>query len=175
MVNLVKPKLDEKYQEYQEYRGQKMPSVNHSFVQTRIAGLLLNDERFTPFVELSLDASQIDLSQFGLKTKEELIPDVCLYEGIHRFNPSNDILKRTDMPLLAVEILSPRQGIDDILAKFKAYFALSIKSCWLIIPSNESITVYSTPEQFKTFGTNDTEINDEKLDICLSIPKLFGK
>ncbi len=45
MENLVKPKLDEKYQ---EYKRQKMPSVNHSFVQTRIAGLLLYDERFTP-------------------------------------------------------------------------------------------------------------------------------
>ncbi|MDM8560095.1 Uma2 family endonuclease [Candidatus Parabeggiatoa sp. HSG14] len=81
----------------------------------------------------------MDLTQFGLKTKEELIPDVCLYEGKHRFNPSNDVLKRSDMPQLAIEILSPKQSIDNILAKFKAYFALSIKSCWLIIPTNESI------------------------------------
>jgi len=79
------------------------------------------------------------------------------------------------MPLLAVEILSPRQGIDEILGKFKAYFALSVKSCWLIIPPNQSITVYSTAEQFKTFGTNDTEVNDDKLDIRLSIARLFGK
>ncbi len=172
MEQLIEPELDEKVQ---EYKGQKMSSVNHSFVQTRIAGLLFNDERFTPFVELSLDASQIDLSQFGLKTKAELIPDVCLYEGRLRFNPSNDILKRADMPLLAVEILSPRQGIDEILGKFKAYFALSVKSCWLIIPPNQSITVYSTAEQFKTFGTNDTEVNDDKLDIRLSIARLFGK
>jgi len=169
MDNLAELDLDE----YQW--GQKMPSVNHSFVQARIAGLLINDERFTPFIELSLDVSQIDLKQFGLKIKEELIPDVCLYEGKHHFNPSNDILKRSDMPQLVVEILSPKQGIDDILAKFRAYFALSIKSCWLIIPANKSITVYSTPEQFKTFGTNDTEVSDETLDIRLSIPKLFGK
>jgi Uma2 family endonuclease len=76
---------------------------------------------------------------------------------------------------LAIEILSPKQGLDDILAKFKAYFALSIKFCWLIIPTNESITVYSTLEKFKTFGTNDPEVTDETLDIHLSIPKLFGK
>ncbi len=31
-----------------------------------------NDERFTPFVELSLDASKIDLSQFNIKAKDEL-------------------------------------------------------------------------------------------------------
>jgi len=42
--------------------------------------LLFNDKRFKPFIELSLDASQMDLSQFGLKTKDELIPDICVYQ-----------------------------------------------------------------------------------------------
>ncbi|HDN26729.1 MAG TPA: Uma2 family endonuclease [Thioploca sp.] len=107
----------------------KMASVNHSYVQTRIVLSLASHKKFTPFVELSLDASQIDLSQFGLKAKDELVPDVCLYEGIHKFNPFGDTSKRSDMPVLAIEVLSPSQGTDDILAKFKAYFALDIKSC----------------------------------------------
>jgi len=56
-----------------------MPSIKHSLVQTNIAGTLFSDERFTTFIELSLDATSIDLSQFGLKAKDELVPDVCLY------------------------------------------------------------------------------------------------
>ncbi len=38
-----------------------MPSIKDNLTQTRIATLLSNDDRLTTFVELSLDASQIDL------------------------------------------------------------------------------------------------------------------
>ncbi|RKZ80700.1 MAG: hypothetical protein DRR19_23170 [Candidatus Parabeggiatoa sp. nov. 1] len=54
-------------------------SLNHSFTVGRIAGLLFNDERFTMMPELTLDASQIDLSQFGVKAKKELKPDISIY------------------------------------------------------------------------------------------------
>ena len=60
-------------------KRKRMPSIKHSLVQTNIAGTLFSDERFTTFIELSLDATSIDLSQFGLKAKDELVPDVCLY------------------------------------------------------------------------------------------------
>jgi Uma2 family endonuclease len=153
----------------------KMPSINHSFIQGQITGLFFNNEKFTPFVELSLDASQVDLSQFGLKAKDELIPDVCLYEGIHQFDPLSDASKRSDMPVLTVEIISPSQGTEDILGKFKAYFALGVKSCWLIIPANEVITIYSAQGGFESFGSKDSEVVDKVLDIRLPKPKIFGK
>ncbi len=158
----------------QEYEEQNMGSWNHSITQSRVASLLSNDERFVVPVELSLDVSQIDLSQFGVKAKEELIPDVCLYpkEG-HRPKRGDDILKMPEMPLLIIEVLSPKQIIDDILAKFKAYFALGVKSCWLIVPVNESITVYSAPNHFRTFGTDAEEVVDDIMDIHLPIQKLF--
>ena len=54
--------------ELAEPEYQKMGSLNHSIVQARLTGLLFNDERFTLAVELSLDVTQIDLSQFGLRT-----------------------------------------------------------------------------------------------------------
>ncbi len=160
--------------EYQEYEEQKMGSWNHSVTQSRVASLFSNDERFIVPVELSLDVSQIDLSQFGLKPKEELIPDVCLYpKDVPHPKRGDDILKMLDMPLLVTEVLSPKQSIDDIIAKFKAYFALGVKSCWLVVPANESVTVYSTPHQFRTFGTDAKEIVDDTLDIHLPIQKLF--
>jgi len=160
--------------EYQEYEEQKMGSWNHSVTQSRVASLFSNDERFIVPVELSLDISQIDLSQFGLKVKEELIPDVCLYpKDVPHPKRGDDILKMRDMPLLVTEVLSPKQSIDDIIAKFKAYFALGVKSCWLVVPANESVTVYSTPHQFRSFGTEAKEIVDDTLDIRLPIQKLF--
>jgi Uma2 family endonuclease len=125
--------------------------------------------------ELSLDASQIDLSQFGLKTKEELKPDICLYPNNVWYSESTDILKMLEMPLSVIEIISPKQGIDDILTKFKAYFALCVKSCWLVMPAIRSITVYSAIDQFIPFDMKDTEVIDENLDIRLPIQKVFLK
>jgi len=159
--------------EYKHDNANDMPSINHSYLQTQIVLALAQNKGFTPFVELSLDASQIDLSQFGLKAKDELVPDVCLYKGIHKFNPLGDASKRKDMPLLAIEVLSPTQGTDEILAKFKAYFALGIQSCWLIIPATEVIAIYSI-QAFESFGSKDTEIVDKMLDIRLSTQQIWG-
>jgi Uma2 family endonuclease len=160
--------------ELEEEESQEMGSLNHSIVQAQITGLLYPDERFRVMVELSLDASQIDLSQFGLKAKDELKPDVCLYPRSVGLSEPTDILKMLEMPLLAIEVVSPKQGIDGILAKFQAYFTVGIQSCWLAVPAIKSIAVYSQPTRFKAFNMNDTDIIDETLDIHLPIQKVFG-
>jgi len=148
----------------------EMGSFNHSLTQSNLTSLLHNDERFTTLVELSLDASQIELSQFGLKVKEELKPDVCVYT-----NQPDDLVKTTLMPDMAIEILSPSQTVSELIGKLKAYFALSVKSCWLVIPAIESITIFSHPKRYKTFGTDATEIIDEVMDIHLPIQKVFRR
>ena len=158
-----------------EYKEIRMPSRKYSFTMGRLTGLLFNDERFTVMPEVSLEASQVDFSQFNLKTKNELIPDISLYSNNIDSGGPIDELKMKDMPLLAIEILSLRQGMNDIIAKFQAYFALGIKSCWLVMPAIESITVYPKLDQHKTFDINDSEMIDEIMDIRLSIQKIFGK
>ncbi|MDM8561545.1 Uma2 family endonuclease [Candidatus Parabeggiatoa sp. HSG14] len=152
-----------------------MGSLNHSLAQTQIVRQLLNDERFTTIVELSLDIGQIDLTQFGLDIKRELKPDICLYpKGKVQPDWTCDVLKMPDMPLLVIEVLSPRQGMDEILRKIRAYFALGIQSCWMVVPTTESITVYSKPREFISFSMKDTEVIDEVMDIRLSIKKIFN-
>ncbi|MDM8557765.1 Uma2 family endonuclease [Candidatus Parabeggiatoa sp. HSG14] len=163
--------IDEGYQN----EGIEMGSLSHGIAQANMTTLLANDNRFRVITELSLDVSQIDLSQFGLKAKEELIPDVCLYSKKDKQRPTrgDDIPKMSKMPLLVIEVLSLKQTIDDIVTKFKAYFALDIKSCWLVIPANESVTVYSKPGDFVSFGTKEAEVVDETMDIHLPIQKIF--
>jgi Uma2 family endonuclease len=152
-----------------------MGSVVHSRTQGRLTVLIGSDERFEVMPELSLDATQIDLSQFGLKNKEELKPDVCVYTKPPEAEPPDDIIKTTQMPDLAIEILSPSQTVSELISKLKAYFALEVKSCWLVIPSLTTINVYSQPKQYKTFDLNDTELVDEVMNIHLPIQKLFRK
>jgi len=153
----------------------EMGSLYHSATQAKLTCLLGVDERFTVLTELSLDISQHDFSQYGIKAKDEVKPDVCLYPSGIDF-PDRDIVKMTDMPLLVVEILSPSQGTKELKDKLYAYFDLGVKSCWLVIPDVQLITVYAKPGQFKNFDVqHDSELVDEIMDIHLPIAKVFGK
>jgi Uma2 family endonuclease len=147
-----------------------MGSFNHGYTQARLIVLFDRFGQYTPVTELSLDVSGIDLSQFDLKTKEEVKPDICLYPKRGRSRP-RDILRMTEMPLLAVEILSPKQGTYDILEKFKVYFALGVSSCWLVDPAINTVTVYSSNEAWETFSNN--EVIDEPLGIKLPLDEIF--
>ncbi|RKZ38396.1 MAG: hypothetical protein DRQ49_14410 [Gammaproteobacteria bacterium] len=159
-----------------------MGSLYHSSTQANLTGMLINDNKLAVLVELSLDTQQIDLSQFGLKAKDELKPDVCAYIKHSSKQPSQrksrldtDILKVPKMPDLAIEVLSPSQSINELLRKFDAFLALGIKSCWLVIPSLEVVKVFSQ-DSHKTFDIqHDTEVIDENTDIRLPLQKIFEK
>ncbi len=151
---------------------EEMGSLNHSIVQAQITTLLGSDKRFQVMVELSLDTSQIDLTQFGIKAKEELKPDICLYPYTVK-GRRRDILRMSAIPLLVIEIVSPTQSDESLVNKFDAYFALGIQSCWLVIPTIKSIAVYSQPEIFTIFDLKDINIIDKVLDIKLPMQEIF--
>jgi len=156
--------------EYETEESYDRGSFNHGYLQARLVVLLGNIGNYTPVTELSLDISNLDLSKFDIKVKEEIRPDICLYPK-RKIDLTHDILKMSEMPLLAIEILSPKQGIYDILEKFKIYFTLGIKSCWLVIPATATVTIYS-PDDFKSF--NSGEVVDETLNIHLPIAEIFS-
>ncbi len=79
----------------------------------------------------------------------------------------------TEMPLLAIEIISPTQGSKEILDKFEVYFAAYIKSCWLIDPATGVVTVYSSLDKSRTFVEND--IIDTVLDLKIPIKDIFDE
>jgi Uma2 family endonuclease len=145
-----------------------MGSYNHSIIQANLAFLFKRLGKYSVFTELSLDISQLDRAKFHFK--EEIKPDVCIYPKRGLSRPF-DILKMTEMPLLAIEILSPRQGAQEILEKFAVYFALGVKSCWLVDPTTAIVAVYVSLDQPKSFTTG--EVIDETLDIRLPTVEIF--
>ena len=140
---------------------------------------VINDDRFAVITELSLDTSQIDLSQFGLKN--ELKPDICVYpisseqtKAVEKAD--TDIIKMTKMPDLAIEILSPTQSVNTLLRKFDALFVLGVKSCWLVMPALEEVRVFSAARSYKIFDVQrDTEVVDKVMTIQQPIQKIFQK
>jgi len=61
--------------------------------------------------------------------------------------------------------------LDEEVAK---KFALSVKSCWLVVLSLETITIYANMTDYKLFGTHESEVIDEVMDIHLPIRKIFA-
>jgi Uma2 family endonuclease len=148
-----------------------MGSFNHGYLQARLVVLLDRLGSYTPVNELSLELGAIDLGAYDLRTTTEVRPDISLYPKRGLSRPT-DILRMSEMPLLAVEILSPRQGTYEILEKFKVYFELGIKSCWLVDPAINTVTVYTSINQWRTFSSG--ELVDETLSIRLPMDDIFA-
>ncbi|MDM8560796.1 Uma2 family endonuclease [Candidatus Parabeggiatoa sp. HSG14] len=151
-------------------------SLNHSTVQSNLCGLLKFkcDKKLAVMSELSLDISQYDLSEYRLGTQDEIKPDVCAYQNVPKIpDKEDDLIKVSQMPDLAIEVLSPRQAVSYLIRKINAYLELGVKSCWLVIPANKYIAVYSQPNQYKSFDLNSTEVIDEVIAIRLPIASVF--
>ncbi|MBV7333289.1 Uma2 family endonuclease [Chloroflexi bacterium TSY] len=145
-----------------------MGSHNHSMVQANLAYLFKLDGSYSVFNELSLDVSLLDTERYNVK--DEAIPDVCIYPKRSLSLP-HDILRMTDMPLLVVEVLSPRQGTSSILEKFDAYFALGIQSCWLVDPLTQIVHVYRSPTERIAFSEGN--VVDALVGIEMPLDAIF--
>ncbi len=153
----------------EEQEFDDMGSYNHSLVQGNLAYLLRVNSNYSAFIELSLDSSRLDRAQFP-HIKNELIPDVCVYprDSVKDL----DILIMREMPILAIEVVSPRQGIQTIVEKIQAYFALGIQSCWLVEPLTKVVRVYHPNRSPQTIVSG--EVVDEVANIKMLITEIFG-
>ncbi len=90
-------------------------------------------------------------------------------------NPNflRDKIAFAEMPLTTIEIVSPTQSNDEILAKFERYFFAGVQSCWLVIPSFQPISVYSSINKFKFF-TTEMILADPKTNIELRLSDVFA-
>lgn len=97
------------------------PSYNHSYLAYRIAKVLDQDEKYNLHIEMTLDISGTDY-----------IPDIVLYKK-ERIDFLHDKVKADKPPLLLVEILSPKQAVNEITEKFEVYLLAGVQSCWAYI------------------------------------------
>jgi Uma2 family endonuclease len=146
----------------------EMGSHNHSAIQANITYLLKRAEKYSVYTELSLDTTTLDPQKF--KFKDEIKPDVCVYPKRGLIRPF-DILKMSEMPLLAIEVLSPKQSAYEILEKFAAYFALGVKSCWLVDPLTAVVSVYSALDVHQNFTAG--EVVDPVIGLQLPFDEIF--
>jgi Uma2 family endonuclease len=146
---------------YEQERGKPMPSKNHAIIQSNLV------------VELTIpyrDQYRI-LSEVKLNTPPvDTVPDVAIYP-LMEFDSLHDETKMDEMPLGAIEIISPSQGDQELVDKIARYFDFGVKSCWLVQPTFRIVTVFSSKTTFKTFI--DGELHDTVLDIKLDLKRVF--
>ena len=130
----------------------------HAAVQVNIAHELRNITKYRIYTELSI---LIDGAEYK--------PDVSVYP-YHEIDRKHDIIKMEELPLSAVEIVSPTQLPQAIVAKIERYLQAGVRSCWMVVPYPASVTVY-TPETECTFF--EGHITDSVLGIELPFKQVF--
>lgn len=137
------------------------PSYHHAYIAGNLIAAFHDLKKYSVFSELTL---QIE--------GKDYVPDISLYPKRTINYAAGDIIRMTEMPLLAVEVLSPSQGSQEILDKFSIYFAAGIQSCWLVVPLLRSIMVYSEKEKAQSFHAG--EVIDSVLDVRIPLDDLFA-
>jgi Uma2 family endonuclease len=148
-------------EDYERERGKPMPSINHSYVQTRLA-IALNaayGDRFFVASELSLDS-------VPPMTPDISICNVLQPDWLH------DEIRAADPPLTAIEIVSPSQSINDFIPRIEDYFRFGVQSVWLVQPPLQQIAIF-TPEMKPQVFTHG-EVVDPTLDVKVALAEIFS-
>ena len=137
------------------------PSYHHGYVCSKLIAALSSMPDLTVFTELTL---QID--------DKDYVPDICLYPKREVNLTGKDIIRMTEMPLAVIEILSPTQAAQELLDKFDRYFQAGIRSCWLVTPFAQTVSVYQSSSQAAVF--HNVKIHDPALQIELEWRAIFA-
>ncbi len=151
---------------YELERGKPMPSINHGIVQACLISELVSryKDKYTVVSELSLDLPTRPV------TPDTVTPDISVYPK-RTVDWLHDTLKMTDPPLLIIEILSPKQSLDDLVQKVEGYFKDSVKSCWIVQPVIGLITIFTPDMKYKTFSSGPME--DPAMEIKVDLNDIF--
>lgn len=146
--------------DYERERGKPMPSKAHGYIQWNLSvALAAFRDQYTGFSELTLELDG-----------RELTPDLSVYPKTD-VDLVHDELRVTDPPLLAVEIASPTQNIQDLIDKIDFLLDAGVQSCWLVQPPLQTVTVFSGNMDGTTASSGS--VTDPVLDIEVSLKAIF--
>lgn len=149
--------------DYEIERGKPMPSRNHSLVQSQLAFLLKRDygKEFSIPSEVEIDF-----------LPKNAVPDICIYPKMQVDFKEDDVIKMPDSPITAIEILSPKQALEDVVAKARRiYFPNGVKSVWVVMTSLETVAVIAPGIEPKFFSSG--ELFDPATNVRLTIKDIF--
>ncbi len=110
---------------FEEYQSEDIMSLNHSRIINRISVAMSRyDDTYDVFPELELEL-----------TTGKCKPDVSIYQNLPA-DWFNDIMFYNQAPIVAVEVLSPKQAVTDLTDKaLKQYFPAGVQVVWIVVPT----------------------------------------
>ena len=150
--------------DYEKERGKPMPNISHAVVQANIImGLGLGARgKYLIASELTLE----------LPNGSVLIPDISVLPK-RTLDYGGEPIRCREVPVLIVEIYSPTQGYQDIMAKLKVYFAQGVQSVWTVEPANQAIAVFA-PGQARPRMFQEGEITDPATGLTVRLEEIFA-
>jgi Uma2 family endonuclease len=154
--------MDAPFFEIEQFQTEDVMSLNHSRIINRLCVALDKyDAQFDTFPELELEL-----------TTGKCKPDICIYPNLP-VDWYNDTIFLTASPLVAVEILSPKQALSDLTDKaFKQYFPAGVKAVWIVVPLFRTIQLLLPGGDLKTFSSADI-MKDPVTNIEIDLKTIF--
>ena len=155
--------IDEKLTAYLDAENLSidMPSKNHASVWSNIVmSFYQYKNKYRIFSQLTV-----------LLNGKETVPDLCIYPN-EEINWEFDEIVVTQTPVTVIEILSPQQGMQDLIEKFGFYFHAGVLSCWLVLPALQQVVVYQKDKTKKVFISG--KIFDEVTQIEMDMKEVFA-
>ncbi len=131
---------------------EEMPSFNHSVTCNRLLKQLFADDKIEALPELTLNINRGITPDISVYLKENVTPNFL-----------KDYTKYPEMPLLAIEVISASQNIQDLLEKSEMLVANGVKAVWTIEPFTNTIFV-TTQDGIKKFTSQTIESEGIKVD-----------
>lgn len=146
---------------YEQERGKPMPSKNHAIIQSRLVSYFdrAYGDRLDALSELSLQLPD-----------QKVVPDLAIYLKVE-FDPLNDEISMSQIPLGVVEIISPSQGQEELIEKARRYFAGGVQSYWLVNPTFKLIHLTHDARSFRT--VTEGVLRDEVLGVEVELGVVF--
>ncbi len=147
---------------YELERGKPMPDTIHAAIQANLSFEIKSRYRETYRC----------LSEISLATlPDSTTPDIGIYPAFP-LDYEHRTAKRTDAPLVCVEIQSPSQSLEDMVDKTLVYFSFGAQSCWIFVPAVQGVFVYDRPGHYEFYHGEDI-LHDPNLGIEIPLPPLF--
>ena len=138
-------------------------SVNHSRTIQRVSSYL---ERYDDLYDI---LPELEMKLNGKPVK----PDISVYPNLPE-DWDTDVIFITEPPIIAVEVLSPKQAITDITDKINTiYFPAGVQSVWIVVPLLQTITIRTLDGKKITFS--EGIIKDPIIGIEIPFNQIFRK
>lgn len=135
-----------------EAEEKEMLSLNHSIICNRLLRQLFTNDNIEALPELTLDIDKGITPDLSIYPREQIKP-----------NFSRDITKFSKMPILAIEVISASQNIQDLLIKADMLIEKGVQTVWTIEPFTNTIFV-TTKDGEKKFTNQIIESEGIKID-----------